>query len=416
VTQPIVQLTIDELAGGGDGVGRTDDRAVFVPGTAPGDTVRARLRNQQRRWCRAELVEVVEAGPDRRRPACGVADRCGGCQWQHVAYEAQLRAKQHLLRRAFRQARLDADPEPLVASPRPLAYRCRARLHWKLSKQGSPALGFLGARSHRVVDINECPVLLPPLSALLPALQEWLPKNLPEVELSVLGNERGHSALGLQGDLERHIDALKVPLSGVSGAQLLGRTLASTLWGDPHLDQEPPGTAPHWTSPATFFQANPEVNRLLRAQLDDWAGDVSGPLLELFAGAGNLTRTLARHGGVIAVESQPEALQLARRNLDGADVQWMPGEAEQALATLGDQGLRPGLVVLDPPRTGARDLLEGLSELRAPRILYVSCDPMTLARDVAGLAALGYELRRLRALDTMPQTSHFETVAELELR
>ncbi|MFH2009148.1 MAG: class I SAM-dependent RNA methyltransferase [bacterium] len=412
MTPPIVRLTINELAGGGDGVGRLDDRAVFVPGTAPGDTVRVRLRDQHRRWCRAELVEVVDAGPDRRLPACDVADRCGGCQWQHVGYEAQLRAKQQLLRRAFRQARLDADPAPLVASPRSLAYRCRARLRWT-SAGGAPALGFLGARSHRVVDLTACPILLPALSSLLPGLREQLPRSTSEAELRLLGNEQGHCALGLPGELEAAAAGLGAALPTLRGVQLL-TPAAGVAWGDAHIDQEAPGATPFWTSPATFFQANPAMNRLLRAQLDDWVGAVSGPLLELFAGTGNLTRTLASHGAVIAVESQPAAVQLARRNLDGRDVKWVEDDAGRALATLTDQGFRPGLVVLDPPRAGAREVMGALAAQRAPRILYVSCDPMTLARDVAGLAAQGYALRRLRAFDTMPQTSHFETLAELE--
>jgi 23S rRNA (uracil1939-C5)-methyltransferase len=391
VTDPIVQLTIDELAGGGEGVGHLDDRAVFVPGTAPGDTVRVRLQGRHRRWCRGEIVELVSGGPDRQPPSCGVADRCGGCQWQHVTYEAQLRAKQHLLRRAFRQARLDADPEPLVPAPNPLAYRCRARLHWRSQTRGSPALGFLGARSHRVVDITACPVLLPTLSSLLPALHEQLPQSPPEVELSLLGNEQGHCALGIPGELEAAATRLGSAHPALRGVQLLTPT-AAIPWGDARIDQEPPGDAPFWTSPATFFQANPAVNRLLRDQLDDWTGDVSGPLLELFAGSGNLTRTLANHGAVIAVESQPAAVALARRNLEGRDVQWRTDDAGQALTTLVEQQLRPGLVVLDPPRTGARALMA----------------------DLASLGAQGYAIKRLRAFDTMPQTSHFETLAELE--
>ncbi len=144
-------------------------------------------------------------------------------------------------------------------------------------------------------------------------------------------------------------------------------------------------------------------------------GEVRGPLLELYAGSGNLTRDLASRGELIAVESQPGTAALARLNLDGLPVEWMTDEAGAALSKLARCGLRSALVVLDPPRSGAREVLDSLAVLRPSRMLYVSCDPMTLARDVSILAGAGYLLQRLRAFDTMPQTHHFETVAELAL-
>jgi 23S rRNA (uracil1939-C5)-methyltransferase len=433
-----IVLTIDELAGGGDGVGRFEDRAVFVSDTAPGDRVRVQVRERRRRWWRATLLEVLEPGPGRRDPACPLSLVCGGCQWHHIQIDHQLAAKGGLLERAFRQARVDAPAAELLPAPDPLGYRCRARLRWHRHRNAAPFLGFLGRRSHRVVDLTACPVLLPNLSALLPDLRAALTKASLSTggEVHLLGNERGQQAVALH------------PISDPATAAALGKTLAPALqgvrthpnadkrtgrsgrpttWGSVEIDQAREGERPFWTTPETFFQANPAVNRRLcdlvaaRASGDDGDGNgrgtgtEMGTWVELFAGSGNLTRGLAQRCEGIAVESQPEAAALARRNLSGLDVQWRTDDARQATDYLSTRELSPELVVLDPPRTGARDLLDSLARLRPRRILYVSCDPMTLARDVAHLARAGYLLARITVLDTMPQTYHFETVAELRL-
>jgi 23S rRNA (uracil1939-C5)-methyltransferase len=203
-----------------------------------------------------------------------------------------------------------------------------------------------------------------------------------------------------------------------------GQTLER--WGAPALDLAAPGEAPFWGAPHRFSQANPEVNQALRALVRAWAAEALGDLseagspdrgmLELFAGSGNFTRELATLGPVVAVEGDPGAVALGRRNLAGSDVTWLEEDAALALSRLGKSGATPALVVLDPPRSGARDLLGPLSALAPPRILYVSCDAMTLARDVAALVSEGYLPVRMEALDTLPQTAHFEIVMDLRLQ
>jgi len=421
-------LTIDELAGGGDGVGRIEDRAVFVPDTAPGDRVRVHVRERRRRWWRATLQEVLEPGPGRQAPTCPQSLVCGGCQWHHVRADHQLDAKGGLLERAFRQARVQAPAAELLAAPTQLGYRCRARLRWQRPKTGSPSLGFLGRRSHRVVDLAACPVLLPELSALLPSLGKALASisSAPVGEVHLLGNQQGHQAIALHGVWDKEAAAalgktLTPALRGVrtrpAANKRAGRTPRPTTWGTLEIDQSPAEVRPFWTTPETFTQANPAVNQrlcdLVTARAKEGGSDGDGLWVELFAGSGNLTRGLAMGGEGIAIESDPKASALARRNLVGLDVEWLTDDARQGLGRLSTRKISPGLVVLDPPRTGARDLLDDLVGLRPRRIIYVSCDPMTLARDVAHLARGGYLLSRLTLLDTMPQTYHFETVAEL---
>jgi hypothetical protein len=194
--------------------------------------------------------------------------------------------------------------------------------------------------------------------------------------------------------------------------------------GRVELDLALPGEKPFAGVPHVFSQANPAVNFLLRQRLTRWVEPITGPILELYAGSGNLTRALARLGPVTAVESDPAAVELGRRNLAGARVRWINQPVEEYLGEVvarpgrkGAVGARrrqpPALVVLDPPRQGAREILEPLLALSSPRILYVSCDPMTLARDLAGLRRGGYTLHRITLLDTMPQTAHFEAIASL---
>jgi len=421
VTVDTIGLTIDELAGGGDGVGRFQDRAVFVPDTAPGDRVRVQVRERRRRWWRATLVEVMEPGPGRQDPACPMSLVCGGCSWHHVQYDHQLTAKGALLERAFRQARVDAPAAELIPAPDPLGYRCRARWHWRRRDDASLALGLVGRRSHRLVDLTTCPVLLPHLSTLVPDLRGAFPTAGTGGELLVLGNTRGHSAVALHGVSDPTAaaalgEALAPALQGVTTRPRVdGRIGRASTWGSLEIDQGQADAPPFWTTPETFFQANPGVNQHLVDLVAARAAATDGPCLELFAGSGNLTRGLARRRKVTAVESDPEAATLARRNLRDLDVEWLTEDAGRALGHLSGRDLAGGLVVLDPPRTGARDLLDDLAGLCPRRVIYVSCDPMTLARDVAHLARAGYLLGRLTVLDTMPQTHHFETVAELLL-
>jgi len=421
VTADTLTLTIDELAGGGDGVGRSGDRAVFVPDTTPGDRVRVQVLERRRSWWRATVLELLEPGPGRRDPACPLSLVCGGCGWHHVRYDHQLTAKAGLLARAFRQARVHAPAVEVRPAPTPLGYRCRARLQWRRRRDTTLVLGFLGRRSHHVVDLTACPVLLPHLSSLLPALRAAFPSGGKAGEVHLLGNLGGQLAIALHG------------VSDPTAAAALGQRLAPALrgvrtrpagdkgsgqpttWGSVEINQATADVPPFWTTPEIFFQANSAVNEQLCELITRWAGAWDGPCVELFAGSGNLTRGLARQGPVIAVESDPGAAALARRNLTDQNVEWLNQEAEHALEELTSRHLAAGIVVLDPPRSGARNLLDALARLRPPRVIYVSCDPMTLARDVAHLAGAGYLLARVSALDTMPQTHHFETVAELRL-
>jgi 23S rRNA (uracil1939-C5)-methyltransferase len=327
---------------------------VFVPLGAPGDLVEVDVQERHRTWDRARLVRVLEPGPDRVDPPCAHFGDCGGCQWQHVSYEAQRIAKQRILRSALRRLAPDVEVE---AAESPYGYRRRVRVHHRGGE-----VGFLARRSHRLVPVDRCLLLEP-------ALQDALDRARPELR----GD--GETALCAKDDLA---DA-----------------------GEPAFRIEA----------GVFAQVGDAADRRLRAAV---IAEVRGPrVLELYAGAGNFTRLLAAHD-VTAVESDARAADLLRLNAPAARV--IAARCGPVVADLAAGGARFDTVLLDPPRQGAADVVAGLASLAPARILYVSCDPMTLARDAERLAALGWAVVRARGFDTTPQTTHLEALLVFDRR
>jgi len=385
----LLELCIDALAAGGDGVGRAPDgRVVFVPFAAPGDRVRVRVTERHRRFARGRLEELLAPGPARREPACPVFGTCGGCTWQHLDYAAQVEAKRGILRDALERLgglRLAAAPEVRPA-PSAYAYRGRARV---LVNRGR--VGFRRRRSHRLCETPRCPVLVPALERALADLAERAPREHPRAV----------------GEWEL--------VAGAEGA-VRATPLARPLPRSPRLALALEADRVE-VSPGVFVQAHPALHAALARTVHEAAGQ-GDTAVELFCGAGFFTLGLARRfARVVAVESEGRAVADLRRNLEAAglgNVEVQGGRAERVLA-----GIRGPVdaLVLDPPRTG---LPPGCVEAvvgRAPaRVVYVSCAPDTLARDLARLVACGYALTRVEGLDLFPQTPHLEAVATLERR
>ena len=378
----ILTLLVEGLAAGGDGIAHAPDgRVVFVPFTAPGDRVRVAIGLRRARYLRGEVVELLEAGPGRTDPLCPVFGVCGGCDWQHLAYETQLEAKRTILRDAIeRIAHLPVPPRfSFRASPSPYAYRSRARVSAERGR-----VGFKRRRSHSVCAASRCPVLVPALDEPLARLAAEPPQATGEWELSA---GSGSSTC-----------VARAPVRD-SGAWVEVEVLGERLR----------------VSAGTFLQANQALREPLAHAVSEAAGH--GALcLELFAGAGLFTLPLARRfERVVAVESNPGAVADLEENLAAAglgEIEIVAQAVEEAFESGALASLRPDVVVLDPPRSGLeRAAREGLHRLAAPRVVYVSCDPATLARDVAVLADRGYELVALEGFDLFPQTAHVEAVA-----
>jgi 23S rRNA (uracil1939-C5)-methyltransferase len=382
------EVEISALAAGGEGVAReASGRVLFVRGGVPGDRVRARVVEAHKRFARAEIVELVRASALRVTPPCRVHGECGGCGWQQIAYSAQLEAKRAILRDALaRVAGVDertlAAPVEVAPSPEAYGTRSRARL---LFREGR--VGFRRGRSHELVATSECPILAPSLARALAQLAAHPPRGSGELDLAC-GDDRGASVSGAR----------------VPGFEERAITLR-TPGGDVAI------------SPRGFFQAHAGLRGALADAVFAAAGR-GARALELHAGAGFFTLGLAaQFADLIAVESEPRAAADLRANLARAqrtNVQVLAQRAARALASPEVARLAPEVVVLDPPRTGVGESeAAALARLGARRIVYVSCDPATLARDLRILLASGYRLASCQGFDLFPQTPHLEALAVL---
>jgi 23S rRNA (uracil1939-C5)-methyltransferase len=418
-----IDASITSLAPGGDGVAHVElggeRRAVFVPGTAPGD--RARLEvDASRRPARGRIVALVSAGADRVSPDCPWSERCGGCDWMHLSVPAQTRTHvEHLraaLPAAWRTTEIASSP-----APRPLGYRTRARVHVRSLRSGSVVVGMHEARSHEPVEVETCAVLDPAIEAVRRVLGHVLEGARGHGDVQIgLGPERVPVLdVRWDGDLPPQTYArieAAVTAGQIAGAQVVlpGATRPARI-GDPTPWMTGGDGAPLRLSAGGFAQAaeavNAELTRHVARLVQPWQTEKA---VELYSGAGNLSIVLAREVGDLAcVESSREACEAARDNLLARGVRNTRVVEADAGTYAWNKAVR--LVVLDPPRTGARAVAERLAASRVAHVVYVSCDAQTLGRDLA-LLEKSYAPLSITSFEMFPQTSHAEAVVALERR
>ena len=377
---------------------------IFVPFALPGERVSARIVTAHQRWARALLVEVVEPCAERIPPRCRHFTHCGGCHYQHMSYEGQLQAKAGIVAEQLRRiGGFESAPiQAAVASPTPWNYR--NHVQFSLTVEGK--LGFVAASGEGVFAIEECHLLEQPLVDLWPRLNVTAVPGLERVALRAGVEEDLLVVLHGEGDPEVEVQ-LYLPASVV----WLGPGGAAVLAGDGHLVIEVLGR-PYRVSAGSFFQVNSslvaELVSLTMEALEVSAGEV---VFDLYAGVGLFSAALAERGArLVAVEGSRWACDDFRVNLDEfEDVALYQAPVLQALPAIGE---KPDAVLVDPPRAGlGRDVLDLLLEAGPQRLVYVSCDPATLARDGKGLAQAGYSLERVTPLDMFPQTFHIESVS-----
>jgi 23S rRNA (uracil1939-C5)-methyltransferase len=410
-----VDLTIDRLSKSGDGVAQLDGRAVFVAGALPGERVSAEV-TERSRSLHGELVEVLERSPARRAPSCPLATTCGGCDWLHVAEAVQLEQKQGIVTSTLEHVGgLSADRYellPTVSSPSAMGYRRRAVLH---PAQGK--LGFFGRGSHVRVPVDRCPALTPSLEALPGRIAGLLAGALKDVEEVHLLECEGRVSISvhLTGQAKakhREVMALLLRDGQLDGAALVpeqGKGGTETF-GKPVLEED--GVL---YRPDGFAQANAEVNRaLVRQAIELLDPSSAASVLELYSGNGNFTFKLAsRSAQVLAVETSSISVQLAQdaaRKHAVTNVRFVQGDCVKLADSLVREGKRFERVLLDPPRTGAEGVGRWAAKLLATRVVYVACDPASLARDAAELVREGYSPIALQLFDLFPQTHHIEAV------
>lgn len=404
-------VRIRAIAAGGDGVGALPDgRTVFVPRSAPGDLAELRELRLARRFGRARVARLLEAAPERVTPRCPhyEADECGSCQLQHLGAAAQREARGRLVGDALRRiGRLDVADPPLEPSETDWEYRAKLTLAARQGRVGFHRLGQPG----QVFDLVRCHIARPELSALWTALRahrQLLPRHTDSLVLRV-DRER-----------TRHVLVRTGAGDAWTGARPLGAALEragapAVLWWEPAGGAARTVYGAREAYPVTVFeQVHPAMGDRTRRYAVGELGEPAGRhLWDLYAGIGETSRALAAAGATVeSVEVDPRAVQLAERLDPNPAITRHTGRVEDLL-----QRLRPAdAAILNPPRTGLEPgVIDRLTARPSDRLVYLSCDPATLARDLARLAPL-YQITTLRAFDLFPQTAHVETVARLERR
>lgn len=424
-TEALVEVKIHALAAGGSAVGRNEGKVVFVHGGCPGDRLRVRLVKRGKRFDEGEIVEILEASEDRIESDCAHFPSCGGCQWRHVSYERQLDEKRDILLQNMRRvagmdaAGIGAANIEVLGGKFPDGGRIKARFHLEGGR-----IGFLGARSHDIVAVEDCPALHSELAILYRRLVEALGNSHSlkgSVELGYAPREgKGACAFYLEEPISKDFGPkLLEKIQNLEGLVIDAPGLRQRLG---HCALDLGGLAPEHKNLHeidSFWQSNDKLNSLLRRRLAEIIDSESYPsgertsALDLFAGSGNFTSLLAdRFEEVIAVESAPAAGNSTRQNLSrfGSKIICLQEMADSACKRGVNKGKRPDLVLLDPPRTGFPEIAL-IAQLRPRSVLYLSCHSAALARDAGRLCREGYTLEKLILFDFFPDTHHLESLA-----
>ena len=435
-------MEVTGLTHEGAGVGRVEDRVVFVPEALPGDLIRLKLVHFKERLAYGELVEILHASPDRVQPWCPHAANCGGCQLQHLSYDAQLRWKQQQVQDALeRIGKLNGEVLPTLGMEEPFQYRNKAQFPLGLAS-GEVIMGFFKKGTHEIVNLEECRIQHPLLTKLALALKDTVRKLgiEPYDEKQHLGVLR-HGVIRVSFSQEKVMLILVTRTSDLPKQDELIAELTKTvpelvslahnvnssvtnvifgretevIWGQPNLIDSI-GQVNYAISPGSFFQVNPLQTKVLydlvRERLDLTGHET---VLDLYCGAGTIGLYVASEAKqIIGVETFAPAIADAKCNaqLNGiTNAEFLVGKAEEELPKLLKKQITIDGVILDPPRKGCdRSLLETLVRAQVPKIVYVSCNPSTLARDLSYLNQHGYDVGSVQPVDMFPWTRHVEAI------
>lgn len=401
------EVTIEKLIYGGDGIARHNGKVVFVPFSVPGDRLTVRPVEEKKTFIRAEIVRILEAGAGRVAPLCPHFEKCGGCQLQQLEYPQQVESKRQILQELFHHRFPQTRELPITmrACTQPVGYRSRARV--QLRGAGECArVGFFRHGSHTIEDIENCPLFRESLNEALSSLRQFKRKadkdsSAQEMDMACSEEEGSWATARAGTDAEQE---------GIT--TLVGRRKEDVIL------QRRVGEFTYSVTASVFFQANDfMISELVASVLEAGKGAGNKSALDLFCGVGLFSLPLARKfARVVAVENSSKAVRLCRQNAKAsglsniepvcADVcEWIKSETDRTSYDL---------LLLDPPRGGAgADIMERIKEWGLRHIIYVSCDPQTLVRDLARIAPNEYRIEFVEGLDMFPQTYHFETVVRL---
>ena len=463
-----VILKIDDLGNNGEGIGHVDGYALFVKEVLPGETIRAGIMKCKKNYGFARLLEVLEPSPDRVEPQCPAARPCGGCTLQHLSYNAQLRYKENKVKNCLTRiggvdlTTVEWLPILGMQEETPWHYRNKAQfpVREQLDENGKPhaVTGFYAGHSHRVIPMTDCAIQAPIMREILEIVLAWMDNNnIPayneehrtglvrhiyirtgyhtgQIMVCLVLNAPNKKKMGInEGKFTALVDNL-TKIDGMTSICLnfnpentnviLGKK-TSTLWGEDAIEDTIGGIR-YRISPQSFYQVNPvQTEKLYRTALEFADIKPGETVWDLYCGIGTISLFIAKElgsdGEVIGVEIVPEAIENAKENArrNGiTNARFYAGAAEEVVPKLisadGSESAKADVVVVDPPRKGCdQTLLDTIVRMSPKRIVYVSCDPATLARDVKVLAAKGYEAKKARTCDMFPMGGHVETVCLL---
>ncbi len=442
-----IELRIDSLGSEGQGVGRYEGMAVFVPFALPNELVKAHIIKVAKNYAVGKLIKVIEPSKVRREPRCSSFTRCGGCNLMHMDYAAQLEYKRDLVENAFaRIAKIEGvHVENTIGMDEPYHYRNKAAFPFAMV-DGRMCFGFFAPRSHRLIPIDGCFIEQEPLYNVASAVHCWAEENdiQPYDEETGSGTIRHVvSRITTSGDimavivtkgkpkkLNKLVDMLKERCEGIKSIILnrndedtnviFGRSY-ETLWGEDTLTENLCGFE-FSVSAASFLQVNPVQTECLYAQVEAFLPEKDGfEAIDVYCGTGTISMILSKRAKhVTGIENIKPAVEDAARNAErngAGNADFICADAAEALPELIEKGTRPDVIVIDPPRKGCdKAVLNAITGSAVQRVIYVSCDPATLARDVRILVDGGYSIQKVQPIDMFPQTAHVETVCLLVLR
>ncbi|MCP8617863.1 23S rRNA (uracil(1939)-C(5))-methyltransferase RlmD [Salirhabdus salicampi] len=444
-----IELTFEDLTHEGSGVGKVNGYPLFVPYALPGETAKVKVIKVKKNFGFGKLIEIQEKNEDRIEPPCDVFYQCGGCQIQHMSYNMQLQMKQKQVRDNLRKiAHLDNVPvRNVIGMEDPWRYRNKVQIPVG-AKDGEIVTGFYQKKSHRIIDMDTCPITDEQNDRMVEAvrrlaedvgiepydeethkgtLRHIMVRNGKETNdlmvVLVTRTEKLPYKEKIVADLRKAFPNVKSILQNVNTKKtnvILGNKNI-TLWGEDHI-YDMIGDIKFKISAKSFYQVNPVQTKKLYDKALEYANLTgSETVIDAYCGIGTISLFLAQKAKkVYGVEVVPEAITDAKVNaqlnkIDNAE--FFVGQAEKVMDWWKAQGLRPDVIVVDPPRKGCDEtLLRAMIEMKPKRIVYVSCNPSTLARDINILKEGSYEMKEVQPVDMFPQTTHVEAVAQLVLK
>ncbi len=415
-----MKLKIEKLIYSGYGLARTQDKVVFVNGGVPGDEIEAKITEEKKSYNYAEITEIAKPSKYRVEPDCEYFGKCGGCQWQHVDYGYQLKSKEAILKESLEKIAgiTDLQIEPIVASPNKYNYRARATIHAGTVK-GKHIIGFKEEKSHELVPIDHCEICSPVISQLIKKISKFLAKyqskslpidmmyildsaDIPALSLSPKKNSSEDEVIKLYYYLKERIQGVDISVDNI----------------DENTANLEVSRLEYITSASVFSQANPQINELLIKTLIDWADlNKDHNVLDLYCGYGNFSLPLAKKAKfVLSIDNNKKAIKYAIKNAKKNHIRnchfedWNVNKYLKRHKPTEKQEL----VVLDPPRNGAKEIIKSIIDISPNKILYVSCNPTTLARDLKELTGAGYKLKKVQPFDMFPQSFHVESLSLLQ--